>query len=168
MSEFLQKFHPEIRSIVTTIDLHSRLMPFLLEDITPEQALWRMNKDQNHAVWLTGHIVSNRFYLANLFGVPDKAPYGRFFDGGEPIDDAHPYPGLSELLEQFNSVSPKLMQAMQNVTNELLQQPTPMGLPVKDKTMLGTIGFFVHHESYHMGQLGYLRKLLGLSAMRYF
>ena len=33
--------------------------------------------------------------------------------------------------------------------------------------MLGALTFLVQHDSYHLGQLTFLRKLAGLPAMRY-
>lgn len=38
-------------------------------------------------------------------------------------------------------------------------------IPVEDKTIMGGFAFLISHESYHVGQLGLLRKELGLSTI---
>jgi hypothetical protein len=36
-------------------------------------------------------------------------------------------------------------------------------VPSTDATLRGAIGYFSLHEAYHVGQMGYVRKWLGLS-----
>jgi uncharacterized damage-inducible protein DinB len=38
---------------------------------------------------------------------------------------------------------------------------------VSDGSVLGAVAFLAQHESYHMGQLGLLRKALGYPPMSY-
>ena len=37
--------------------------------------------------------------------------------------------------------------------------------PFEDTTLLGGIGFLLHHEAYHIGQLALLRRIHRMSAM---
>jgi hypothetical protein len=39
--------------------------------------------------------------------------------------------------------------------------------PLGDSTELGLMAFLVQHDSYHIGQLGFLRRQLGKPAMAY-
>jgi len=39
--------------------------------------------------------------------------------------------------------------------------------PISDTTALGMITFLTQHDSYHIGQVGFLRRQLGKPAMTY-
>jgi hypothetical protein len=39
--------------------------------------------------------------------------------------------------------------------------------PIEDASRLGLLAFLVQHDSYHIGQLSWLRKYAGLPAMKY-
>ena len=47
----------------------------------------------------------------------------------------------------------------------LLGDTSPRPFPIPDKTMRGALAFIQFHETDHVGQLAYLRKWLGHSAL---
>ncbi len=48
-----------------------------------------------------------------------------------------------------------------------LGRESPQKFPVSDTSVLGGIAFLLTHEAFHIGQLAYLRKFLGLGPMSY-
>ena len=48
----------------------------------------------------------------------------------------------------------------------VLDAPSPADAPISD-TFGGFPAFLLHHEAYHLGRMGILRKYLGKDAMRY-
>jgi uncharacterized damage-inducible protein DinB len=48
-----------------------------------------------------------------------------------------------------------------------LQEKVRFKFPIEDNTKFGALTFMVQHETYHIGQLGILRRALGLPAMKY-
>jgi uncharacterized damage-inducible protein DinB len=48
-----------------------------------------------------------------------------------------------------------------------LDAEAPYQFPISDPSVLGMTAFLVQHESYHIGQMAFLRKQLGLEAMAY-
>ncbi len=60
-----------------------------------------------------------------------------------------------------------MKDALGDVTDEHLVADSPLKSPIGDNTMGGTIAFLAQHESYDIGQLGYLKKYLTKEAMAY-
>jgi uncharacterized damage-inducible protein DinB len=52
-------------------------------------------------------------------------------------------------------------------TAEQLRRPDAHRFPLGDSTELGLLTFLVQHDSYHIGQMGFLRRQLGKPAMSY-
>ena len=59
------------------------------------------------------------------------------------------------------------MDALNSVSEDHLAADAPFKSPIGDNTMGGTIAFFAEHESYDIGQLGFLKKYLTKEAMSY-
>ena len=52
-------------------------------------------------------------------------------------------------------------------TAEQLTRPNVHRFPLGDSTELGLLAFLVQHDSYHVGQMGFIRRQLGKPAMAY-
>jgi len=57
------------------------------------------------------------------------------------------------------------MARLKVLTDEELSKPAPFPVPAGDKTQRGAIVFLNFHETYHIGQMAYLRKWLGYSQL---
>lgn len=157
----------ELKPLYTILDLNSRLFINVLEGIEESQRHARPDAHINHAAWLAGHIVSTRYFIGNILGGEKTEPYPELFRAGPKIQDDLEYPELQEQLKHWEMATRQMTEAMKHTTTENLTGPPPFRLPVNDKTLLGALAFFTHHESYHLGQLGQLRKMLELPAMKY-
>jgi uncharacterized damage-inducible protein DinB len=58
-------------------------------------------------------------------------------------------------------VSAELSAALSNAPADALSKPAPPGPPSFDGKLSGTVAFFAFHDTYHAGQISYLRKWLG-------
>ena len=83
------------------------------------------------------------------------------------MDDLERVPTLGEIREEWLAVSPVLEARLAALTPEDLAGKTTQRFPIDDATLAGTLAFLLHHEAYHLGQLGLLRRAAGLPAMRY-
>lgn len=128
--------------------------------------LTRPNEWTNHLSWLAGHLVSTRYMLLGMLGHPMEEPHPELFAQGKSISNDLTYPSLAQCREDWQLVSEALAVALKEATPEILNGkaafPTPIGDTVRD-----AIAFFGHHEGYHIGQIGILRKFFGLEAMKY-
>jgi uncharacterized damage-inducible protein DinB len=130
-----------------------------LVQLTQEDSLKRPSPQSNHINWLLGHIVHCRYMIAGMIGVKAENPFGNRY--WTPIDDAS-YPTLREIVETFPIISEKLLDRLSGMTNEDLEVSPAPGQP----SWSDIVSFFVYHEAYHLGQIGYARKLIGLEAMK--
>ncbi|GJM34717.1 MAG: hypothetical protein DHS20C18_37180 [Saprospiraceae bacterium] len=130
-----------------------------LENLEQEDALKRPSENSNHINWLLGHIVHCRYMLANMLGVKAENPFGKTFWTAIENKD---YPTIKEVVSQFPEISNKLLDKISSIGNEAFDaKPSPDQPSTAD-----LVSFFIYHEAYHIGQIGYARKLIGLEAMK--
>jgi hypothetical protein len=130
-----------------------------LDGLSDVAALKRISDTSNHMNWLLGHIVHCRFMLAGIVGIRESNPFGNTYWSG--IEEKA-YPNVSEVVLQMNSISEKLMAKLASLSDEALD--ATLG---PDQPVLGdVISFFSYHEAYHLGQVGMVRKLVGLGSLK--
>ncbi len=61
----------------------------------------------------------------------------------------------------WRGVGERIAARLPLLTPAQLDAPAPGSFPGGDPSVLGALAFLSLHESYHLGQLGYLRRLLG-------
>jgi uncharacterized damage-inducible protein DinB len=76
-------------------------------------------------------------------------------------------PPLADIMRAWQQVSDALAKRLCSLTDAELNAASPEKFPVDDPTLLGSILFLLHHESYHVGQLALTRKYHGAGAVRY-
>ena len=71
------------------------------------------------------------------------------------------YPNVEEMRNAWKQVSAELSAALSLAPPEVLTKDAPKGPPSFDGKVSGTVAFFAFHDTYHTGQVSYLRKWLG-------
>ncbi len=56
---------------------------------------------------------------------------------------------------------------LSGLTADDLDAPTAQGFPIPDGTAIDALAFLAQHDSYHLGQVSFLRRQLGLPPMTY-
>lgn len=110
--------------------------------------------------WVGGHVVASRNGLARLVGADpiwEQGRVDRYKRGSAAItgaaDDVVPF---EEIVADYNRAQAPLLEALRALT------PDDLARQVSDKTLGLDIQFLLFHETYHVGQLGLLRRLVGL------
>jgi hypothetical protein len=135
-----------------------------LDGLTHEQ-LWEAPTERNNAMlWVAGHIVQTRAQLLALLGEPFDTGWGALFNRGATIGDANAYPPRGEIERVMRDVSKRLQSKLAALDDEQLAQPPSMDLPGA-RTVADQVAGFAFHDSYHIGQMGYIRKALGYPAL---
>ena len=130
-------------------------------DIRDEDWFRQPGDESNHLLWLLGHVVVHRGEVLKTLGVDWNSSWeGLFARGAERIDHAE-YPSIADIRAAWTDVSEKLRGALREPAEEVLAKPAPEGPPSFDKKLSGTVAFYALHDTYHAGQLCYLRKWLG-------
>jgi uncharacterized damage-inducible protein DinB len=130
-----------------------------LEGLTPSQ-LWQRPTDRNNPMlWVAGHVVRTRAQVLQLLGEPAETGWGDVFDRGATIRDADRYPAGDEIERVMREVSPRLHSKLASLDDQSLARPASI-LPFA-KTLADEVAFFTLHDTYHVGQMAYIRKALG-------
>ncbi len=160
--------HDRLVPMYEIFKLNSRLFLNCLDGWKEDQARWRPSRDTNSAAFIALHLVDSRHYLAKSLGIGMENPFAALLESAKTIDDVRTWPPLEEVRDAWKSVTGAMRERFKTLTAEDLAAKAEWAeMPVDDRTNVGTLIFMMQHESYHIGQLGLLRKQAGLPAMSY-
>ncbi len=165
--KYINHMHQALKSLSETFKLNTRLFGNVLRDVDDETAQKRLNAETNNICFIALHILDARYYLAEYMGAEVENPYKERFAEVKGIDDMSDYPKMNEIMSFWGEVSEAIEKQMDRLQEEDLRRESPQEFPIEDGSILGGIAFLLQHESYHLGQLGFLRKGLLLGAMSY-
>ena len=132
-----------------------------IADVAAEDWFRKPGDDSNHLLWVLGHVVVHRGRTLGFLGADWNTEWASLFArGAERIDDGE-YPSVEELRDAWSQVSADLSAALRNASPDDLAKAAPAGPPSFDGKISGTVAFFAFHDTYHTGQISYLRKWLG-------
>lgn len=118
-----------------------------LEEISNEESLTIANDKVNTINWVAGHLVNSRDDLLEDVGRARilKPEYAEYYGRGKSLPGPEAAIDIEEIKKDYERLTEEI--------NKILAE----GDDEKDQR----VAFFMFHESYHAGQLGILRKLLG-------
>lgn len=117
----------------------------------------------NRFLWVAAHATAARGRVARILGAASDVPWEAAFDRGtEPPTDPAAWPSLEAVAAKWSEVSARLHERLDTLGEADLAKPVGE-FPSTDGTLLGAIGLLAFHDAYHLGQLGHLRRRLGLS-----
>ncbi|MBC9797834.1 DinB family protein [Sinomicrobium weinanense] len=167
--------------LLAQFDLHHRLYNNVLEDLTDEETNKRINGNtqMNHIKYLAGHLLNAQYGLAFLSGVPVEVKWDDLFagPGKTKAKDNFPYPDIEDIKKEWNDIHHEIRNGLSQLSPDMLDNLPPAPLnnviensPLKglfNNSVAGLWAFFNHHQAYHIGQIGILRRGLGKPAMHY-
>lgn len=150
------------------LNMNTRLFLNALEGVTEEQARERISGHNNPLLWIATHTAWARYNICAMLGKPvAQNPFAGKFENFKPYDPADNYPAMEEIKKEWNNASELMKEALASVTEEHLAADCPLKSPIGDFSFGGTIAFLTQHESYDLGQMGFLKKYLTKEAMKY-
>ncbi|WP_274476550.1 DinB family protein [Mangrovimonas aestuarii] len=158
---------PQLEQLSLILQMNQRLFLNTLANITDEQFSYRITEHNNSIEWIATHTVWARFNMLVFLGKPWPNPYQGLFEGFKSIKSGKSYSNLDEVTENWKRASALLWDALEQASDEHLQDEAPIPNPIGDNSNLGTLAFLVQHESYDIGQLGFLKKYFTKEAMAY-
>ncbi|MDG1894194.1 MAG: DinB family protein [Fuerstiella sp.] len=127
-----------------------------------------------HIAWQVGHLTVSQYGLL-MFRMRGRRPEDLTLIPGKfrkaysrqsvPNSDGTIQPSADELLDRLNRVHELAMTEVEAIEPSVLLEPVDMpyaAYPIK----LGAIMFCPMHEQIHAGQIGLVRRALGLSPVR--
>jgi len=146
--------------ITLTFSFNQPFVELALEGLS-HQELWRAPTPRNNPIlWVAGHVVQTRATVVQMLGQSADTGWGTLFDRGAKIGERGQYPSATEVARVMREVSPRLHAALAAITEADLIRPAALPIPGIN-TLMDELAFFALHESYHVGQLAYIRKSLG-------
>jgi uncharacterized damage-inducible protein DinB len=155
------------RNLVNMRQMSQRL---LADFKTPQQWVFQVHPQCNHALWFAGHMAtSDNFFLSLV--APEKVrplpEFQRQFGmGSQPTNDPAAYPSPASVLETMNERRQALLAALDGMTDDDLAKKTPAGAPEFLSDVASVFEMAVWHEGQHNGQLTVTRRALGHKPLR--
>ncbi len=137
------------------------------EDITDEESVVSLPGDANCINWVVGHIIDARnqlLYLLKEQPVWDNKGLYCYARGANPKQVHELLLPFGKLKEYFKTSYERLIAGIKNVQSHELNEISILSLSDGNSTshtLLEWITVFSFHESYHCGQTGLQRRLLG-------
>ncbi len=157
--------HPPLAALAEIYKTNTGLLLLALSDVTEEHIIKRPTNTTNSMLFIAGHLATTRFKICGMAGLSVECPWGEIFARGAVLKDASEYPSIAEIKENWTSVTDKMIGRFSEITEQELKAKAPFDFPVEDNTILGGIAFLALHDSYHIGQLAYIRRLLSYSQL---
>jgi uncharacterized damage-inducible protein DinB len=144
--------------------INEALISRAMDGVSDAQLWMRPSQHNNPILWLFGHLVRSRARLLSAIGEPFDTGWGEAFARGSTVEDRADYPSRDQIAEMMRAVSPRLYSKLETLTDAELAQPAKGPVP-SINTLADLATFLTMHESYHVGQLSYIRKGLGLPGL---
>ncbi|MCH2181888.1 MAG: DinB family protein [Mariniblastus sp.] len=146
----------------------------LLEGLSDEQWFWTPEPAVSHIAWQVGHLAMAQYGLT-LFRQRGRSEIDgslipnrfrkRVMKGTQPEAEPESYLPPDEILQVLNRVHEQMLLEIDQLDGPNLDEPVDQpysGFP----TRYGSLLFAANHEMLHAGQIGLLRRLMGLPPIR--
>lgn len=158
---------PQVAPLAALYDLNTDLLLNCLDGLSDAEAQRRLAAGGNSVTFLAGHLIESRHFLVGRLGHPLSNPLARYLADVRSIEEIREWPSLEEIRGAWPIVSHHLQDVLADLTPEELAEPNVHRFPLVDSTRLGLIAYLVQHDSYHLGQVAFLRRQLGKPPMSY-
>jgi uncharacterized damage-inducible protein DinB len=138
-----------------------------LEGITHEESLVQPQPAGNCLNWVLGHMLcvyNNAMPLLHQQPVLPKEALKRYERGTPPLQNTEEATDLRELINAWQTAIERFDAGLAALSSNELDAPAPFS-PNKNpgETVRSLLGLITFHQSYHAGQTGTLRRLIGKS-----
>lgn len=121
----------------------------------------------NSMIFIFGHIIMSRHFISSEIGLEVPFKYDTLFNYRAEFNRRLEYPSFDELYPLFITIGQLLSSKVIELNDAYLFATSKRKFPTSNDTNLAKLMFLSQHESYHVGQLGILRKQLGFPATSY-
>jgi len=152
---------PRLKPILEQMRLNHGLLQCAVRDMSEQDLAARTDDKGNSVAWIAGHLAGSRHIMAGLVGLEEQNPFGNLYIRGAEVRPDSDYPPVSEIITAFENITDALTPCFDKIDASELDAELKDPYPVQEKTVLNGLAFLSFHETYHIGQIGFIRKLLG-------
>ena len=147
--------------ISALLALHRQMFTQTMAGVTDADLVRRPNDKTPNMLWIACHITRGRFALAKNIGLGVTFPFPAFAKTTADYDE---FPGWHEVLAYFSEVTHTVYDTLHKMDTAALRRPHGLDLPINDSTMAGLLDHAVDEEACLLGQLSFIRMLMGYEA----
>ncbi|UCF77989.1 MAG: DinB family protein [Candidatus Eiseniibacteriota bacterium] len=152
-------------SLSHVFDWNSKVTRQLLEGFA-EGFFSKRFEGANSAHWLIGHLAVSRREICDFLNIEtDPIGWREPFDMGSSPEVPDDCPPPVELLDDFLAIGQRICAKIQSMSADDCERPMRLIVGNEERTVLHNLHFMYWHESYHVGQIGMIRRMLGLERM---
>lgn len=137
--------------ILSIFAVNSTLFVYALDGIADDLARRGVGSTAHRIDHLVAHLLDARAALARALGMRPESPVLDILTSAASFAELGDRVPLSQLRDTWDALSGELAEALTRV----------------DAATFEVAAFLLQHEAYHLGQIGLLRRELGLPATRY-
>lgn len=152
------------RDLVSMFKINHSALHANIDDVSVAESLIRPDKGCNSLNWVLGHIMLSRDVILEALGLKkiltqaESYPYRR---GSDP-NETPPATSFNRLVEAFDESQRQLIARLWQLSPDELQATEPSIEGGEAQPALGDyLRFLNFHETYHVGQTGVLRRMIG-------
>jgi hypothetical protein len=155
--------HPAIAPLAFILSTNDSLAERSFQGVAEGDEWKRPTPQSNPMLWIFGHMVQTRVALLKLLGGELDTGWGDVFARGAALEgDAARYPDRDAVRDMAHALNAQLYAKLAALTEADIAGPASRAFTPAVKTLGDQISFLTMHDTYHVGQLGYVRKALGL------
>lgn len=160
-----------MKLLLKQFDLHHRLYNNVLDEFSDEETNRRLhdNSNINHVKYLAGHLLNSQYGLAKIAGLDPEVKWNDLFAvmGQSEAKDNFLYPDIEEIKAEWNRMHDQIRKGLSQLTEGDLNQTPPEPFDQVAESVGELWTFINHHQAYHIGQIGILRRGFGKEPMSY-
>jgi hypothetical protein len=154
-----------VKTLTTLFEFTYQVFKRNTEGVPHDETLRLPHPGGNCINWVGGHIVATRDGLLQLLGQPpvwtdaERETYKR---GAPKLVEAARAMSWERIVRSLDASQERLKAGLSALTaDRLASAPAPDRNPFGNDSIGEMLAVFTFHESYHVGQLGILRRLSG-------
>jgi uncharacterized protein YndB with AHSA1/START domain/uncharacterized damage-inducible protein DinB len=155
-------YHPAIKPVAFIFAANDSLAERSFQGVA-DADLWKRPMPQNNPMlWIFGHMADTRARLLKILGDDFDPGWADVFGRGAALQDTAGYPSREKINEVSREVNKRLYAKLGAMTDADVSRQATRSFTNAVQTVGDQIAFLAMHDTYHVGQLAYVRKALGL------
>ena len=157
----------DVQDWIATLNLNHWIIERQLDGLTHDDTLLALPFRGNRLNWVLGHLAEHRDWMLRALDLKTLMPAQeamRYRRGSDPLTDDHDAVQLDTLMGYLQRSKECLISKLSEVSTDFLSEKPDTGLLLetqRERTRLQRLQGLIWHETYHVGQLEFLRQLAG-------
>jgi len=157
--------------LITQYDLHQRLYNNVLDGFTDEETNRRVPEypQISHVKYIAGHLLASQYGLAQIAGLNPEIKWNELFAvmGQSEARDNVIYPHIDEIRNEWNNLYQPVREKLIQMNDDQLAASPPEPFDAVSESKGQLWAFITHHQAYHIGQIGILRRAFDKKPMSF-